>query len=89
MLRDICGNRIKKDLTVFQQAHMGQFYINNNKVFEIVRINTQRKLNGKIVNIIFRNAKSHKMGSTTITLKGFEDRKHFKSHRSAEVYLNI
>lgn len=87
MLKDMCGRRIKNNLNGFQQAYMGQFYIYNNKIFEIIRINTQRKLNGKIVNITFRNAKTHKMFSKTITLDGFEKRKHFKTLRSAEVHL--
>jgi len=80
MVRDITGKRVKKHLNGFEQFYMEKFYIHNNKIYQIVRVNKYKKMSGYVVDVVYVRVQlndSQKVKSYTITLDGFENRKYY------------
>ena len=83
MVRDITGRRVKKHLNGFEQFYMERFYINNNKVYQIVRVKKIHKFNGDIVEVTYKQYNSNKVKSVTISLEAFEERKYYTNYKKA------
>jgi len=83
MTRDLQGHKIKHIVTPFEQSYMEKFYINRNKVYQIVRVKEFRKMDGRIVDVTYKNAKNGRIKTISILRSTLEDRKHYYTKRKA------
>jgi RPA family protein len=83
MTRDVLGHRIKKTVTPYEQFFMEKFYIHNNKVYQIIRVEVVCKIGADLVEFITRSVKTNKIRKFTIIKEAFESRKYYYSKRKA------
>ena len=78
-IKDLMGKSIKNILDSFQQQHIEKFYIYNNKIFQIIRIDkipepNKMSIRRNFVHILFKNVITSKINSTIITFDVFNER---------------
>ena len=83
MTRDSLGRRIKRTVTPYEQSYMEKFYINRDKVYQIVRVTEYRKLTGRMVDIQCREVTTGKTRNVTMFKDNLENRKHYHTKRKA------
>jgi len=91
-IRDLMGNSIKGVIDSFQQQHIEKFYIYNNKIFQIIRVQKvaeENKLSSRknFVHILFKNVITNKINSTTVSFDVFNQRTFYSLYKNAHKKL--
>jgi hypothetical protein len=88
MTRDLLGKRIKKVLSGYEQTFMEKFYVNREKIYQIVRVNRILKMDSNLVEITYIQPGLKRTRRATLTQDSFENRKHFHTYAKAKNHLS-
>jgi hypothetical protein len=85
-MKDLLGNNIRKQYSLYELSFFEKYYIFNNTVYQIIRLKRHRKLECFIFEVTYRNIFTNKIKTRTLTDEAFLSRRYYSKVPKLDIY---